>query len=228
MRTRIITLVLLSVVTILFNSCIVRETEIVTSDDEMTEKYVGMTVEEVCRRIGEPEKRCSFIQDSIEITELTFRNIHVYFYPGRSQFLARDGRRPYIKVYFRESDGRCYCVKTNLTKEFRVSWTWKLWPFSLTKQNPIDVFCRLLAFVLAVVAVLFLKFAGEKYMSLTLMTRHPEKYDLKKFKIVYSACLFAYAAICIFIATTGIYNSFRWIVAPIVLTWILFFTWCKK
>lgn len=84
-----------------------------------------------------------------------------------------------------------------------------------------------MAAVCIIWAVLFIKKAGIKYISYMLGTEHPEKYDLSRFKIVYASCLLLFAAYFLAAALTdmpGIYILF----IPLVVMWILFYTWCRK
>lgn len=77
-------------------------------------------------------------------------------------------------------------------------------------------------------AFLFILFAGERYMGWTLDREHPEKYDLKRFKIVYASTLTIVGTLGLYQAFDASYSVTSVLFFVVIAMWMLFYTWCKK
>lgn len=91
-----------------------------------------------------------------------------------------------------------------------------------------DWFLIVLAAICYIWAFLFILLAGEKYMAWTLDREHPERYDLKRFKIVYATALTVLGTISLYQGINDSYSLTSVFFLAVIAMWILFYTWCRK
>lgn len=92
----------------------------------------------------------------------------------------------------------------------------------------VNLFLIVVAGICFVWAFLFVIFAGERYMAWTLDREHPERFSLKRFKIVYATVLTLVGIQALYYGICGNVSSPSLFFIVVIGMWILFYTWCKK